>query len=246
MTTFLLAGRTLRRFWRTTPLVVSTLVFPLVLMFTILAMFGEIVGQDDYIARLAPLIVLSTATYGMPGTALGFFRDAKDGTLDRLRVLPISSMAPLLGRVLGDVARIVCVALLATAVSFVVGFRFSGGLLALPAYFGVVALFGGMCTWISVLVALRGTSEESVESALSAPTTLLFFLSSAFVPLSAFPEVLQPVVRLNPLSFASEALIGLSSGTDATQALLVTVAATLAVSALCAAFAVRRYRTASG
>lgn len=248
MTTALLAGRTLRRFWRTTPLVVSTLVFPLVLMFTILAMFGQVVGDTvdgSYISRLAPLIVLSTATYGMPGSALGFYRDVQDGTLDRLKVLPISDLAPLLGRVVGDVARIVCVGAIAALVAHVAGFRFAGGPLAVLAFFAIVALFGGMCTWIAVLVALSGTSEESVQATLSAPTTLLFFLSSAFVPVEAFPDLVQPIVMINPLSFAAEAMIGLAGGTDAAFALAVTVVTTLAVSGGCAWLAVRRYRRGS-
>ncbi|MFI6482110.1 ABC transporter permease [Nonomuraea sp. NPDC050663] len=239
--TLLLAGRTLVRFWRSVPMVISALVFPLLLMVTILAMFGELMG-GGYVGRLAPLIVLSTATYGMPDSAVGFFRERAGGMLDRLRVLPIPGPAPLLGRVLGDVARIVAVGAIAVAAAHLAGFRFGGGVGATLGFLAVVALFGAMCTWIAVLVGLYAESEEAAAGTLNGPTTLIFFLSSAFVPLEAFPDVVKPLVVANPLSFASEALIALAGGRPAGTPLLVTVIVTVTSSVVCGWLAVRRFR----
>jgi ABC-2 type transport system permease protein len=72
--------------------------------------------------------------------------------------------------------------------------------------------------------------------------TLLFLLSSGFVPVSAYPGVLQPVVRANPMSVATNALIGLSSGGPVLRPVLETLAWVVPLCLLCGLAAIRRYR----
>jgi hypothetical protein len=88
--TALLAGRALWEFLRNPALVISSFVFPLLLMFLNLAVFNRVVSDATgmpYVARLAPLIVLSTITFSAVVTATGFFDDVRNGLLDRLRTM---------------------------------------------------------------------------------------------------------------------------------------------------------------
>jgi ABC-2 type transport system permease protein len=242
--TGLFARRTLQRFLRTPASVVGTLAFPLLLLFLQLAEFGRLVhdaGGGSYIDRLAPLIVLATAGFGASVTGVGTFADLRAGLLDRVRAMPLSPAALLGGRVVGDVTRILLVAIVTTAVSFLPGFRFARGPLSALGFFAVVALFGVAWTWAAIAVAFALSTPATVQSTLSLPSTLLVFLSSGFVPVTAFPAGIQPVVRANPLSTADNALIGLSSGGPVLVPFLQTLAWVVAISAVCAAFSLRRY-----
>ncbi|MBB6347817.1 ABC transporter permease [Nonomuraea muscovyensis] len=236
-----LAGRTMRRFLRTPQLVISGFAFPVLLMFTILPVYGGLVG-DGYIQRFAPLIVLSTVTFGMAPSAVGLFTDLREGIFDRLRTMPVGAASTLAGRLLGDVLRMVAVAVVAVAVAHVPGFRFSGGVLAALAFFGLIAAVGAMCMAIALFAALSAASVETVRGALEPPTTLVFFLCSGFVPLEAFPGWLQPVVRVNPLSTASEALRRLAGGEPAGAYVLFTLAWAAGAGVIFGVLSVRRYR----
>jgi ABC-2 type transport system permease protein len=106
----------------------------------------------------------------------------------------------------------------------------------------VVAMFGFMVTWISVMIGLACSSPVAISGALGIPTLLLYFLSSGFVPLEAFPAVLQPIVRVNPMSTTTEAMIGLSYGGPVLGPLLETTAWVAGVCLICAVVAARKFR----
>jgi ABC-2 type transport system permease protein len=102
--TGLLAGRNLRRFVKSTQLVADSVMFPLILLFLMLLVFGELVDRatgGSYIDRLAPAIVLFSAAYGAVGTGLGFFTDLRGGIVDRFRAMDISRLSVLAGRITG-------------------------------------------------------------------------------------------------------------------------------------------------
>ncbi|WP_440103644.1 ABC transporter permease [Streptosporangium sp. H16] len=243
--TGLLAGRNLRRFFKTPQLVADTVMFPVILLFLMLLVFGELVGaatRGAYIDRLAPVIILFSAAYGAVGTGIGFHTDLRTGLVDRFRAMDIGRLSVLTGRLAGDLVRVLIVAVVTTAVAYLAGFRFTQGPLAALAFFGVVLLFASMFLWLAMVVALTASSEQAVSGALNTPVTLLLFLSSGFVPLEQFPGFLQPIVRANPLSLGGDALVGLSQGGPVAAPVLFTLAWTAAVTAISAPLCVRLYR----
>jgi ABC-2 type transport system permease protein len=242
--TTLLAGRALRRYLRSPPALISSLLFPVLLLFVQVAAFGRIVGAafgQDYVERITPLVILTTSSFAATVTAVGLFDDLRGGLFDRLRTMPLPPWSLLAGRVLGDLVRIVAVAAVAAAVAHVVGFRFRQGVPATLAFFGVVALFGLFVTWIGTLAALTLASVQTIRTVLGEPSTLLFFLSTGFVPLAAFPGFLRPFVRVNPMSVVTDTLVGLSSGGTITIPLLGTLGWTLGAGGLCAVLSARRF-----
>ncbi|SCG39807.1 ABC transporter permease [Micromonospora humi] len=240
----LFAGRNLRRFFRAPPALIYSFAFPVLLLLTQYAVFGRIVGDGDrqhYLERLAPLVVLSTAAFGSPSSAVGFLRDLTGGLVDRLRVMPVRPGALLVGRLTGDVLRIVLIGVLTTAVAMLLGFRFRQGAAAVVGFFAVLALFGAMWAAIALWRGSGPGDEESLPPSLTGPATLLFIFSSGFVPVSAFPSVVQPLVRANPFSTATEALVGLSSGGPVLAPVLQTLAWVLGLGGVCLLVAVRRF-----
>lgn len=233
-TASILAERNLQRFFRSPGLLAGSLAFPIMLLVVMLLVFGEVVegaGSGDYIDRLAPAIVLFSAGYAAVGTGVGFLQDIKNGFADRLRQMSIAPGAVLAGRVIGDLARILLVAVVTTLAGYVAGFRFSAGVLPAVAFFGVVMLFASIFLWLGMVAALTADDEQAVSGMLSTPITLLLLFSSGLVPLDAFPPALQSVIEWNPFSLACETLIALASDGDPGSALWKTI---LWVGVLCA------------
>ncbi|MDH2429196.1 ABC transporter permease [Sphaerisporangium sp. TRM90804] len=244
--TLLLAGRGVRRYLRSPQQLVNTVVMPLVLLFMMLAVFGGIVGGaggGPYVERLAPAVVLFAAASGAVVTGVGFHLDLHTGLADRLRTMPISRASPLLGRMAADLARVLITAVASSAAAHVAGFRFTQGPLAALGFFAVVLAFGSIFMWVALVIALAARSVQAVNTALTMPATFLLFFSSGFAPVDAFPGFLRPLVGANPLSSATDAAIGLSSGGGPVAVpVLQTLAWALAVTAVAAPLAVRLYR----
>ncbi|HEV2370578.1 MAG TPA: ABC transporter permease [Streptosporangiaceae bacterium] len=245
MQTVVFAGRTVRHTLRTPAILISSVVIPLLLLFTMLIMLGGVVGRTGghytYIARLAPLVMLSTATMAAAISSADFYRGLHEGMFARLRTMPVHLGSALAGRIAGDMLRGLLATVVATAAALPLGFRFTQGLPAALGYYGLLELFAFMMAWVAVLVALLCSTTAGPQNVLNAPLMLLFFLSSGFVPLTDFPAIIQPIVRANPLSTADNALIALSAGGPATSAVLQTLAWALGVSVVCALTACRRF-----
>jgi ABC-2 type transport system permease protein len=242
--TWIMTGRGLRRSLRSPQLIIGTLAFPLLMFLMMLAAFGRLVTDFTgmpYVERLTPVIVLATAAFPAPVAAVGFFADVHGGIVDRLRAMPVNSMAVLAGRVLTDVCRGLVVALLATLAGMIFGFRFAT-FAGLVGFLVTVLVFGAAVSWVAVLVALRSSGVEAIQAVLDLPITLLFVLSSGFVPANAFPGWSGHVVAASPLSRADEALIQFALGRSALAPFLEALAWLVVIGGLAMTFALRRYR----
>ncbi|MFJ4878271.1 ABC transporter permease [Streptomyces sp. NPDC088745] len=240
----IIAGRVVRQFVRNRMMLIVTVAFPLLQLFMLLAAFSVLVRdtQDvDYVRRLAPLIVLTTAFSSILTTAIALWSDIRSGVFNRLRAMPLDMRAYVFGRIGGDFVRIMGVAVLVTLVAHTVGFRFSNGPLATLGFFGVVALFGMMCSALAVAVALVAQHPGIIVRYVQMPTLVMTLMSSGYVPLEAFPGWIQPAVGVNPVSLAAEALAGLSHQGALTVPVLGTAAWTLGVTAVCTVVATRRF-----
>ncbi|MFE5560583.1 ABC transporter permease [Streptomyces sp. NPDC056544] len=240
----IIAGRVIRQFVRNRMMLIVTIAFPLLQLFMLLAAFSVLVRdtQDfDYVRRLAPLIVLTTAFSSILTTAIALWSDIRSGVFNRLRAMPLDMRAYVFGRIGGDFVRIMGVAVLVTLVAHTVGFRFSQGPLAVLGFFGIVALFGMTCSALAVAVALVAQHPGIIVRYVQMPTLVLTLMSSGYVPLEAFPGWIQPAVSVNPVSLAAEALAGLSHQGALTVPVLGTAAWTLGVTAVCTVVATRRF-----
>jgi len=241
----LLAGRTLRRFLRTPQLLIAAVVFPVVLLFVMLALFNRLVGQagqGSYVDRLTPLIVLSTISFAVSITAVGFHLDVRGGFFGRLRSMPLPLVALPGGRLVGDLVRILLVAAAVSLLAYLPGFRFRQGLPETLGYFGVVALVGLLFTTVAICVGLHASSPMGAQNALNIPAMVVFFLSSGFLPVANFPAFVRPVVEANPLSLAADAMRGLASDGPVQGPLLWTLAWCAGGTAVAGFFALRKFR----
>ncbi|MBA3780251.1 MAG: ABC transporter permease [Nocardioides sp.] len=239
-----MADRVVRQFVRSRMMLIVTIAFPLLQLFMMLAAFGVLVREAegvDYIGRLAPLIVLTTAFSSILSTAIAIWSDIRSGVFNRLRAMPLDMCAYVFGRVGGDFVRIMAVAVLVCAVAHTVGFRFTRGLAATAGFFGVVALFAMMCSVLAVVVALCAPHPGVIVRFVQMPTLVLTLMSTGYVPLEAFPEWIQPVVAVTPVSLAADSLAALAGRGPLLGPVLGTVAWTVGVTAIATTIASRRF-----
>lgn len=238
------AGRSLRVLSRSPATVVQSVAFPTLLLCVLLAAFGRVIGGSvsEYANRLVPQLVLAGGAFGAMGTGIAVYTDRAGGMVDRLRSLPIARSAYLSGVVVADAARALAATVVLTAVGFLFGFRFDQGPVAALGFVALAVAFGFIWAWLAVRIGLTARQPESIGSAMNGPVLMLFFLSVGFVPVDGFPGVVQPIVRINPMSCAVNALIGLSSQGPVLVPVLQTMAWVVGLSALLAFDAIRRFR----
>jgi ABC-2 type transport system permease protein len=128
-----------------------------------------------------------------------------------LWVLPVDRAAGLLSRLAADAVRIVLTTAVILCAGLVLGFRFRQGILAAVAWVFVPTVFGVAFSAAVVTLALYSAKTIVVE-ATGIIWALLQFFSTGFVPLDQYPRWLQPAVAHQPMSYAVEAMRGLSLG----------------------------------
>jgi ABC-type multidrug transport system permease subunit len=114
--------------------------------------------------------------------------------------------------------------------------------LAALAGLGLTLAFGIAFSWVMLYLALALRTAEATQAAGQTLMFLLTFLGSAFVPLATMPGWLQAIARLNPVTYAVDALRALLMGGPTARPVLLAVAWTAGLVAVFAPLAVRRYQ----
>ena len=177
-------------------------------------------GQPGgYVQLLMPGIFVQTVAFTLAATASGLAEDMKKGGIDRVRSLPISRSALIVGRTLGDsLLNIVVLAVMGMA-GYLVGWRPTSGLLNVILAFLFLLFFGYALSWVGIYIGLSARDARVVQNVSFLVTFPLTFLSNAFAPTTGMPRPLQYVAEWNPVSTmvaACRQLFGLENQFGAT------------------------------
>ena len=239
------ADRSVRRFRRSPEMVITSVVFPLLLLLTMLAVFSTAV--EDYVGGsyaqiLVPGLVMSSVIFGTMSTATSFYTDLTNGFTDRVRSMPVPTAAPLLGMLASELIRSMLATVVLCGVGTVFGFRFTAGPLCALGFVATVALIAVSVVWIGVWSATRASSQEAVGPPLNAVFLVMLFFSGALVPREAYPDWARTVVAVNPASAYVTLLDHLARGGELVGPLSSALAWSAALIAVFAGLAVRSLR----
>jgi len=245
--TWTVTKRNLRHFVRQPRLLVFSTIQPVMFVVLFSSVFGGVAGDAlpgdlSYIDFLLPGLFIQSAAFRSTQTAVGLAEDLERGVVDRFRSMPMSRSAVLAGRTLADLTRSIAIVLLMIVVGYVIGFRFTEGVLSAIGAILIVALFGYLMSWLFCWLALLVPGAEAAQTAGFVIIFPLVFASSIFVPLETMPSWLAPIAAQSPLTHAADAARALSVGGDALGPALLTIAWCGGLLAFVVPMAVRRYR----
>jgi len=239
--------RNLIGYRRVPQLLVFSTIQPVIFVLLFRYVFGGAItppGHVPYVDFLMPGVFVQTVVFGALATAIGLAADMKSGMLERFRSLPMARSAVLAGRTFADLARNVFVVILMVAVGFLVGFRIHTNALALVAGILLLLFFGYAMSWIFATVGLVLGDPETAQAAAFPVLAPLVFASSVFVPVDQMPGWLQVWADHQPVSVTASAVRALVIGGPTASFVWQSLAWCVAILAVFAPLAVRRYRRA--
>jgi ABC-2 type transport system permease protein len=243
--------RNMRKAIRVPVVLFFALVQPLIFLVLFSQVFSSLANMpgfeyDSYLQFLVPSIVALTALNSAFSSGMGTVTDIEEGMLDKFLIAPIHRMSIMWGRILADGTRILAQATIIMVLAFIMGTRYSTGLLGVAAMCGIAALFGMAWAGLSNIIALRSGNAEATMMFGILITFPILFLSTAFMPAFLLPDWLDTVARFNPITYVVEALRALvNDGWDWT-AIWQALAVTVVLGAITLTGATRAFRKAIG
>ncbi len=250
---FLLAGRSLRHIPRVPEKLADATIMPVVFIFTFAYVFGSAIGVPgggSYREYLIGGMFAQAAFAPLQGLAVGVAEDVRTGLVDRLRALPISRGAFLVGRNLADLAERSLGGLVFVPLGLIVGWRVHTSAWDFLAAFLLIQGLAFALSWLGTWVGLLVRSGEAAQQFLFVLIFPLMFVSGIFVPTDGMPAVLRTIAEWNPISAAATAcreLFGNPTGEvpdvwPLQHPVLATLLWSVVITAVFAPLAVTRYR----
>ncbi len=213
-------------------------------------------GGKSYFQFFMPAVILQTILFGAAQSGIGIIADMDSGFLDKLLTTPVSRMAILLGKILGDLTRMLIQALVIITLTWLFGqfqaerVRYEYGIPGVFGALGVAVLVALALAGFHVFVALRTRNTETAFLIANFLTLPLLFTSSAQLPLQLLPEWLQVVAKFNPVTYAIEVMRIAFNGPqavpdqDAGRVILIALVVLTALATFTLSLAVRSFRRA--
>jgi oleandomycin transport system permease protein len=240
-----LAWRSLVRIRRNPEQLLDVTLQPIVFVTLFVFLFGGAIrgeSRHTYLEYVLPGIMVLTVVFASVGTGIGLNTDVTKGIFDRFRSLPISRSAPLTGTIMGDFVRYLVSVAIVFGYGSLLGFRVTTSPLSALAAVALMFVFGFAVGWIWVLLGLYVKSPQSLQGFGFIVMFPLAFGSSVFIPTATLPGWLQAWVRVNPVTALTSASRGLMLGGPVAVPAWHSVAWSIAITAVFAPLAVRRYR----
>ena len=190
-----------------------------------LIVFGYVLGSFKAI----PTGGLPYMDYIMPGVLMQstmsvsiFFGlilicERESGILKKLFTAPAPSYAIVIGRAMAAGVRSLAQAVIILAFALILGIKVILNPAYLLAAFAIVFVSSGGFAGISIMIATFLKTREKFMGIGQAVILPLFFTSSALYPISAMPEILQFFARINPMTYAVDAVRALTITGDLTN-----------------------------
>ncbi|MAN33496.1 MAG: ABC transporter [Acidimicrobiaceae bacterium] len=212
---FVEAERHLRVIPRNIELLIFATIQPIMFLALFAYVFGgsiSIPGFDNYDQFLMPGIFSQSLVFGSAFTSIDLAEDLSKGLVDRLRSLPMSRSAVIIGRTVSDLVRNLFTFGVMLVAAFLLGFRFGGSVTDAVLATGLLVLFSYALSWVQALIGLAVSSVEAANSAGFIWMFPLTFVSSAFVDPSTMPGWLEAVANANPFTVVTNAARSLYNG----------------------------------
>jgi daunorubicin/doxorubicin transport system permease protein len=205
------------------------------IMFTLLFTFvfgGALAGSPgDYLQYFLPGILVQTVVFNSVYSGMGLSTDLGKGLFDRFRSLPIWSLAPFAGLMVGDILRHLIAGMIILTIGLIFGFRPEAGVFGVAAAFLLLLAIGFGVGWIFIVLGLLIRTPMTVMTLGFTFMFPLVFASNIMVNPETMPNWLRIFVEVNPITHMASAMRALMSGAATTGAVLKALAAPIVLTA---------------
>lgn len=185
-----------------------TLLFPLMLLIFVGVVYGETVDENGlrFIDIYFPTLMAAVAAnLGVMGVTINIAEARSRGVLRRYKIAPFPFSSYMMSQiVVGLFMYALSAVSILVSVSWLYGFNLQGSLLK---FLGILAL--GLAVMMT-LGFLIGGLNITVRTSQLIGTVLFFFMffgSGGAIPRSQFPQWMQTITEVNPLTHLSDSLI---------------------------------------
>jgi ABC-2 type transport system permease protein len=220
------------------------------IMFTLLFTFvfgGALAGTTGaYLQFFLPGILVQTVCFNAVYSGMGLSTDLGKGLFDRFRSLPIWSLAPFAGLMVGDILRHLIAATIILVIGLILGYRPEAGIAGTLAAFALLVAIGIGMGWIFLVLGLLIRTPTTV---MTLGFTFLFpvvFASNIMVDPATMPDWLRAFVDVNPVSLMTTAMRGLMGGGAGFADVALALAAPVALTVVLAPVTLVIYRRRDG
>jgi ABC-2 type transport system permease protein len=199
-----IAGRSLKLIPRLPSTFIPSLIMPVFLTVAFAGAFSGLVllptfPADKIIDWFIPMTTVQGAAFAGVTTGMGVARDLESGFFDRLLSAPASRYAILGGPLLASGLRALIPFSILLVVGVIGGAHFYGGLLGVLTLLVAAVGIGIVAGAWSVGLALRFKTMQ-VAPLMQSGMFLVFFLSTAQMPINLLTGWLHTVARFNPFT----------------------------------------------
>ena len=208
----------------------------------------QVVQAPSYIAFLtAGVVVMTILNNGLAGGTDLLF-DKENGFLERLMSTPISRTSVVISRFLFVMTITSLQVLVILGVAYLFGVHPVTGFGGVAVIILIGLLFGVGLTAISMALAFTVKSHGDFFSMLGFLSLPMIFLSTALVPLAAMPAWMAVLARLNPMTWAIDAVrpLILTGWAAALPKIGIVIVIMLAFDTVCLYGATRAFRRTLG
>ena len=184
-------------------LLLDVTIQPIMFVLLFAFVFGgsiDVPGTSSYREFLVPGIMAQTMVFSSFIVALGLVNDLEKGIVDRLRSLPISRAAVLVGRSVSSLIHSSIGITVMALTGVLIGWRVRDGILNGAAGFVLMLAFGFSMIWVGIWVGSLMRSPEAVNGFMFTVMFPLTFVANTFAPTSGMPSWLRLLADWNPVS----------------------------------------------
>jgi ABC-2 type transport system permease protein len=216
------------------------------IMFTLLFTFvfgGALAGSPGaYLQYFIPGILVQTVVFNSVYSGMGLSTDLGKGLFDRFRSLPIWSLAPFAGLMVGDILRHLIAGGIILTIGLIFGFRPEAGVLGVAAAFLLLLAVGFGVGWIFIVLGLLIRTPMTVMTLGFTFMFPLVFASNIMVNPETMPNWLRIFVEVNPITHMTTAMRGLMQGGATARQVMLALAAPVLLTAVLAPVTLAIYR----
>jgi ABC-2 type transport system permease protein len=166
----------------------------------------NVIDAPDYTTFMLPGIIVFTIVGNAVSGAMPLMWDKENGFLAKMMTAPISRSSIIVSRFVFMMGLSTVQAIAIVLVGLALGVEIEAGIGGVAVMLLVAGLLGMALTAAFLALAYTVPNHGDFFAITGFITLPLFFMSSAFAPLSAMPQWMQVVAHANPLTYAINAM----------------------------------------